>query len=77
MTHADLAGWAAAALMLCTFACRDARVMRPLALMTNLAFIYYGAVAALPPVLALHLLLLPINVWRWAQACRLALRRTA
>jgi hypothetical protein len=70
MNVADLAGWFAAALMLCTFASREARVMRLLAVSTNLAFIGYAALAALPPVLVLHLLLLPINLWRWAQACR-------
>jgi len=63
----DLLGWTAAALMVATFGCREARVMRPLAVATNLAFIGYGALAALPPVLALHLLLLPVNLWRWAQ----------
>lgn len=65
---ADLLGWAAAALMVATFCCRDTLRMRPLAVATNLAFIGYGAWAALPPVLALHLLLLPINLWRWVEA---------
>ena len=67
MHHADLIGWMAAALMLATFGCRETRHMRPLAISTNLAFIGYGAVAWLPPVLVLHLLLLPINLWRWAE----------
>jgi hypothetical protein len=67
MTCAELLGWVAAALMISTFACRDACSMRPLAVATNLAFIGYGALAGLPPVLTLHLVLLPINVWRWAQ----------
>lgn len=61
-------GWGAAALMVCTFACREPRVMRPLAVATNLAFLAYGAAASLAPVLALHSLLLPINLWRWAEA---------
>jgi hypothetical protein len=69
LTHADLAGWAAAALMVATFASREARLMRPLAVLTNIAFVGYGALAWLPPVLALHLLLLPINLWRWAEGC--------
>lgn len=66
--HPDTLGWTAAALMVATFSCRDARRLRPLAVATNLAFIGYGLAAQLPPVLALHLLLLPINLWRWAQA---------
>lgn len=60
-------GWCAAGLMVATFACRDPRRMRALAVATNLAFIAYGLAAALPPVLALHALLLPLNLWRWAQ----------
>lgn len=67
MPHAEVLGWCAAALMVATFACRDARRMRPLAVATNLAFIGYGVAASLAPVLALHALLLPINLWRWAE----------
>jgi hypothetical protein len=69
MTHADFAGWTAAALMVSTFACREARLMRPLAVSANLMFIGYGVLASLAPVLALHLLLLPINLWRWLECC--------
>jgi len=65
--HPDILGWTAAALMVATFSCREARHLRPLAVATNLAFVGYGAAAELMPVLALHLLLLPINLWRWAQ----------
>lgn len=64
----DALGWAAAALMVATFACRDARAMRPLAVVTNVAFIGYGVMASLTPVLTLHLLLLPVNLWHWADA---------
>ncbi len=72
--HPDTLGWAAAAQMVATFSCREARQLRPLAVTTNLAFIGYGAAAGLAPVLALHLLLLPINLWRWAQALALGPR---
>jgi hypothetical protein len=65
--HDDLLGWTAAALMVTTFACREARAMRIVAVAANGAFIAYGWSAGLLPVLALHLLLLPINLWRWAQ----------
>lgn len=66
--HADTLGWIAAALMVATFSCREARRLRPLAVATNVAFIGYGVMAGLPPVLVLHLLLLPINLWRCIQA---------
>lgn len=65
--HADALGWLAAALMVATFACREARRMRLLAVVTNLAFFSYGAAAGLLPVLTLHALLLPINLLRWTQ----------
>jgi hypothetical protein len=65
----DSLGWLAAALMVATFACRDARCMRVLAVVTNLAFVGYGVMAVLPPVLALHLLL-PINLWRAGELMR-------
>lgn len=68
MSNPDGLGWLAAGLMVVTFGCREARAMRPLAVATNLAFIGYGAAASLAPVLALHALLLPINLWRWAEA---------
>jgi hypothetical protein len=70
MPNHDVLGWLAAALMAATFSSREARAMRPLALATNLAFIGYGASASLMPVLTLHLVLLPINAWRWAEALR-------
>lgn len=68
--NADALGWLAGALMVATFGCRDARCMRVLAVATNLAFIGYGAAASLPPVLVLHLLLLPINLWRASELLR-------
>jgi ribosome biogenesis protein Tsr3 len=77
MAAADWSGWAAAALMVSTFASREARVMRPLAVAANVAFIGYGALGHLAPVLALHSLLLPINLWRWAQCTALRLPRRA
>lgn len=70
MSNPDVLGWLAAGLMVATFGCREASVMRPLAVATNLAFIGYGVAASLVPVLTLHLLLLPINLWRWTEVLR-------
>ena len=79
-TH-DLLGWCASALMVATFSCRNPLWMRALAVCTNLAFIAYAVATGLPPVLALHALLLPINLMRWWQSRREAppheRRRTA
>lgn len=70
MSLAELTGWCAAALMVTTFASTHERRMRVLAVATNLAFIAYACLAGLPPVLALHLLLLPINLRRCWMLCR-------
>lgn len=59
-------GYLASALVLATFCIRDMVALRCLAITSNLAFITYGALADLGPVLVLHLLLLPVNVLRLA-----------
>ena len=61
---ASFFGWSAAGLMLLTFSCHDARWLRSLAICSNVAFIAYGLAAGLHPVAALHLISLPINVYR-------------
>jgi len=65
---AETLGWVAAGLTLAAFICRDMRRLRLLALAANAAFIAYGALAQLLPVLMLHLLLVPVNLWRLNQA---------
>jgi hypothetical protein len=60
----DLMGWAAAGVTMMTFACQDMRRLRVLGLLANAAFIAYGAMAMLLPVLVLHLILAPINLLR-------------
>jgi hypothetical protein len=57
-------GYLASTLVLMTFATNDLRRLRVIAILSNLAFIAYGGLAWLPPVLGLHLLLLPLNVVR-------------
>lgn len=66
----EMLGWGASALMVATFACRQPLCMRPLAVCTNLAFMAYAITTGLPPVLALHAVLMPINVLRAWQAWR-------
>ena len=64
MTFIDLIGYLASALVLATFCMRDMRALRWLAVASNLAFVAYGAMAGLGPVLVLHVLLLPLNLAR-------------
>lgn len=57
-------GYAAAGLVLAAFSVRSITTLRALAIASNLLFIAYAWSAALPPVLILHALLLPLNVFR-------------
>lgn len=66
MNVIEAVGYLASALVLATFCMRDMVALRCLAIASNLAFIAYGALADLGPVLLLHLLLLPVNVLRLA-----------
>jgi hypothetical protein len=58
------AGYLASALVLATFAMKNMRLLRITAILSNIAFITYGALQWLPPVIGLHVLLLPINLVR-------------
>jgi len=67
-SHADIIGYVAAALVLTTFSVRSMRALRLSAITSNLAFICYAAVVGLLPILILHSVLLPVNLFRLAQA---------
>ena len=69
-TLSDLSGYVASALVWGTFMAKDARLLRTLAIFSNLAFITYGALSWLLPVLCLHLLLLPLNIQRLIEILR-------
>jgi phosphate:Na+ symporter len=63
----DASGYVASAFVLATFCMGSMRWLRITAIASNFAFIYYAAVADLLPVLALHAILLPVNVTRLLQ----------
>jgi hypothetical protein len=60
----DVVGYAAATAVLATFLMRTMPLLRLVAILSNILFIIYGYSAHIPPVLLLHLALLPINVTR-------------
>jgi CRP/FNR family cyclic AMP-dependent transcriptional regulator len=60
----DLIGYSASNLVLLTFVTKNMRQLRTIAIFSNIAFIAYSALAWLPPVLCLHLVLLPLNLLR-------------
>jgi len=66
----EIAGYIASTLVLMTFMTRDMRVLRIVAILSNVAFIVYGALGWLAPILFLHGLLLPLNVIRLKQLHR-------
>lgn len=76
-TSADLLGYLASALVLATFCTQGMVRLRAVAITSNVAFIAYGALAGIPPVLLLHLILLPVNVCRLVQALTLGRRSPA
>jgi hypothetical protein len=66
MQLTDLIGCVASLLVLLTFCMRDMASLRVVALLSNFAFLFYGISLHLPPIIALHGVLIPINVVRLA-----------
>jgi uncharacterized protein YjiS (DUF1127 family) len=62
--YVDMIGYVAAALVFATFYARNIVWLRSLAISSNIAFISYGALDDLWPIVVLHLSLLPVNVIR-------------
>jgi CRP/FNR family cyclic AMP-dependent transcriptional regulator len=65
-------GYLAAAAVLASFAMKNMMALRLVALVSNVAFISYALADGLTPVLVLHSLLLPLNLFRLAQMQRIA-----
>ena len=60
-------GYLGALLTLTTFSMKTMLHLRVVGIAANLAFITYGALGSVYPVLLLHLTLLPMNAWRLHQ----------
>jgi CRP-like cAMP-binding protein len=71
MQGLELFGYLGALLTLTTFSMKTMVHLRMVGIVANLAFITYGALGSVYPVLLLHLTLLPLNVWRLTQLRRL------
>ncbi|MBS1304283.1 cyclic nucleotide-binding domain-containing protein [Loktanella sp. SALINAS62] len=63
----DLIGFAASALVFLTFCMQTLLPLRIIAIASNILFIAYGISAGLVPILILHAVLLPVNIWRTVQ----------
>jgi CRP/FNR family cyclic AMP-dependent transcriptional regulator len=74
----EVFGYLASALVLATFTMRTMVPLRLVAMGSNVAFIVYAALGGLYPVLLLHAILLPLNLYRFLELRRLLDRvRTA
>jgi hypothetical protein len=60
-------GWVAAALVFSSFYLKTMTSLRLVAVCSNVAFIAYALSVGATPILVLHLLLLPLNIFRLAQ----------
>src|ERR1700744_3634718 len=67
MNPADLLGYAASATVLGTFCMSTMVPLRLLAIVSNVLFASYGGISRIYPVLILHVVLLPINIYRLVQ----------
>jgi CRP/FNR family transcriptional regulator, cyclic AMP receptor protein len=74
MNWIEAAGYLASALVLATFCMKTMIPLRCAAICSNVAFIVYGFYDNVYPVLILHGILLPLNIWRAIQMLRLIRR---
>lgn len=63
----EMIGYAAAAAVATTYSMKAMLPLRIAGIASNVLFILYGALSGTVPVLALHVFLLPLNVWRLYQ----------
>lgn len=68
MTYHEPVGYLASLLVLATFCMSEMVALRAVAIASNVAFIAYGWLGGIDPVLVLHVVLLPTNLWRLVQA---------
>ncbi len=76
----EVCGYVASSLVLCTYSATSMQVLRCIGIAGNIAFIGYAIMASAPPILILHSLVLPMNIYRLVQigqARRGALREVA
>ena len=67
MTPTVLVGYFAACLVFATFCTTRMMPLRALAIASNIAFIGYGCLGELWPILILHTAMLPLNIHRLRQ----------
>jgi hypothetical protein len=74
MHIAELVGYLASILVFATFYMKTMMPLRTVAIASNVAFISYGYLGGMAPILILHVALLPLNLWRLHQTRQLVKR---
>lgn len=59
----QLIGWAATALTIGSYYCRDARVLRRVQAVASVVWMAYGVAIGAPPVIAANVLVAGVAVW--------------
>lgn len=67
MTFIDFIGLAAGLCVLLAFYMKNQRNLRLFSILSNLLFVAYAWHSALYPILVLHVILLPLNLYRMSQ----------
>jgi hypothetical protein len=70
MRPVELVGYLASALVFATFCVKAMMPLRFIAIASNVAFMIYGYLGGMMPILLLHAVLLPLNAGRLSQALR-------
>ena len=65
--NSDIFGYAASSFVLATFCMKRMVPLRTIAICSNVAFLIYGIILHLMPIVILHSLLVPINAVRLSQ----------
>lgn len=77
ITGSEWSGYLASSLVLMTFTMTSMRLLRVVGIASNFAFITYALIDRLPPILVLHGMLLPLNLYRLFQIERTRRREGA
>lgn len=71
MSPVEAIGYIASSLVFITFYMSTMMALRSVAVASNFAFMAYGYLGELEPILILHAILLPLNIWRLYQGQQL------
>ena len=70
MRSAEFVGYLACTLVFATFCVKAMMALRLIAIASNIAFMSYGFLGEIVPILLLHAGLLPLNAWRLCETLR-------